>query len=259
MKTKVDQTFNSVHAWFLSDIHLKSTNERNSEILLRFLHSFNDGKRPITHLFLLGDIFDIWVGGHSIFIQKWKAHLDCIQKLIQNKNVQVVFVEGNHDLHISPYWEKKLKAKVYTEEVQMTLGLWRIHLEHGDLINKNDLKYLKYRSLIRSWPLKMLGYFLPGIFWDRLGQWMSQKSSHYSRQFRADHIEQMKNLIREHAQTLSDVDFVLSGHFHVQDEFEFNKGNFKVKSVNLGTWLNDSDLKSVYHIDENGGSFEQIS
>lgn len=255
----VEPIVNSVHAWFLSDLHLKSSNERNSEILLRFLHSFLEEKRLITHLILLGDIFDLWVGGHQVFVDKWRAHLDCIQKLIQEKKVQVIFMEGNHDLHISPFWEKVLKAQVSTDIVRLNLGPWLVHLEHGDLINTKDKKYHFYRSVIRSWPFKMLGYYLPGSFWDRLGQWLSQKSSHYSRQFREEHIAQMKSMIREHAQRIKGVDFIFSGHFHVQDEFDLVKDGRKVKSINLGTWLTSQGTKQVYYLQNSGGSFVSIS
>lgn len=254
--------------------------ERNSQTLLRFLLSFVDNQRPITHLFLLGDIFDLWVGGHEYFAKKWKPLLDCIQKLIQEKNVQVYFIEGNHDLHIDPYWVKTLHAKVYTESLQLSLGPWKIHLEHGDLINKNDIKYLRYRAIVRSTALRFLGCNLPGFFWDYIGNKMSQKSSQYSRVFREGHAEELRSMIRTYAQQLNGVDYIFTGHFHVRDDFPFQKNGKTVHSINLGSWQdidiinNDhkphpsnqtfppktTDINQwVYYLQNTGGNFIEIN
>ena len=43
-------------AYFISDIHLDNMQERNGEILLRFLHSLA-AQEKVPDLYLLGDIF----------------------------------------------------------------------------------------------------------------------------------------------------------------------------------------------------------
>ncbi len=252
-----------IHAWFLSDLHLKDLEERNSKILLRFLLLLNENKYPITHLILLGDIFDLWIGGHQVFIKKWKPILDEIEKLKTQKNVQLIFVEGNHDVHIDPYWEKQLGAKVITDTFQFNLESKIIYLEHGDLINKQDKNYLKYRSLIRSLPLRFLGLNLPGVFWESLGSWMSRTSAKKSRVYREDHNEKMRKLIREYSinkanNMLRDVpDFIITGHFHIKDDFEFfSLKNKKVKSINLGSWSTED--KPAYYISSTESKFVDI-
>jgi UDP-2,3-diacylglucosamine hydrolase len=249
-----------VDLWLLSDIHLKSNEERNSKILLRFLLSLKNNERPITHLILLGDIFDLWIGGHEVFVERWKAHLDIIKYLIQQKKVEVIFVEGNHDVHIAPYWERQMGAHVFTEPTSIFVKPFKLHLEHGDLINQSDKKYLKYRALIRSAPLKFMGLNLPGIFWDRLGAYMSKKSGEHSREFRAEQLEQMKQLIRNHARALSQkvdpADFIFTGHFHLKDEFEILINEKKIRSINLGSWLGEN--VEVYHLNEQKGHFVSL-
>lgn len=243
--------------WLLSDIHLKSKDERNSELLLRFLLSLRSGERPITHLIFLGDIFDLWIGGHRVFVKRWQAHLNIIKELVEVKGVQVIFVEGNHDVHVAPYWEKHLGAQVYTEPTCIYLKPYKIHIEHGDLINQSDINYLKYRKLIRSAPLKFLGLNLPGNFWDQLGAYMSKKSGEHSRKLRDEQIEHMRSLIRAHAISLAieknPADYIFSGHFHIKDEFEVLAQGKRVKSINLGSWLGDE--VQVYHLNQVGGEF----
>ena len=62
-------------AWFVSDIHIRDINERNSVRLLRFLR-FLATDSQTTHLFLLGDIFDLWVGDSNVFQTKFQAIID---------------------------------------------------------------------------------------------------------------------------------------------------------------------------------------
>jgi UDP-2,3-diacylglucosamine hydrolase len=247
--------------WLLSDIHLKSNEERNSQILLRFLLSLKNKERPVTHLVLLGDIFDLWIGAHQVFIDRWAAHLAVIKDLVSGGNVKIIFVEGNHDVHLAPFWEKFLGVKVYTEPINIFINPYNIHIEHGDLINQLDKNYLRYRKLIRSVPLKFLGLNLPGFFWDKLGTFLSRKSGEHSRIFRSEeYIEKLRNVIREYSLKLvekKDVpDYIFTGHFHVQDEYEINVRGKRTLSVNLGSWLGDS--VQVYHLNEAGGKFVSL-
>jgi UDP-2,3-diacylglucosamine hydrolase len=101
-------------AYFLSDLHLKSMQERNSQTLLRFLHSVRDeqlaingtkdqGLRAIKgasdrhYVFLVGDIFDLWIGKHDYFVSRFKPIVDAIAELVR-AGVEVHYFEGNHDL-----------------------------------------------------------------------------------------------------------------------------------------------------------------
>ena len=109
-----------MQAWFISDIHIKNINERSSIKLLRFLHFLRDNSEA-THLFLLGDIFDLWVGDSDIFQTKFQAIVDALADLKQ-KGMQVVYFEGNHDVHVKRFWEK--------------MGI-PVHVEHGTAVTGN--------------------------------------------------------------------------------------------------------------------------
>lgn len=230
-------------AYFLSDIHLRSVNERNGRTLLRFLTSLasQDEEEKEIHLFLLGDIFDLWLSAHPVFIRKFYPLVSAIKDLI-SAGMKVYFFEGNHDLHIAPYWEKQLGAKVYTAAETFDLGPWRVRCEHGDEINQDDKAYLRLRSVLRHPLVEGIGHTLPGPFWDKVGTLMSQTSRHFSSQYREDQEQNLRTLIREHAEKVvkeKSFDYLISGHMHVRDEYCFQNGSQKVYSINLGSWFND--------------------
>ena len=88
-----------MEAWFISDIHLKTAEERNGKILLRFLRSLLAGNPQQVHLFMLGDIFDLWVGGHTYFAKKFEPLMQALGDL-RKAGARITFIEGNHDVHV---------------------------------------------------------------------------------------------------------------------------------------------------------------
>lgn len=254
-----------MNAWFLSDLHLKDPKERNSQTCLRFFNSLVNGQREASHVILLGDIFDVWVSGHKIFIEKWSELISPLVALRQ-RGVQIIYVEGNHDMHLKPFWQNKLGAQVYHEIEYLNLGPWTVRIEHGDLINQQDLAYLKYRKFVRSLPIKFLAHVLPGNFWNHLGERASQKSRQYSSKLREqdralqpeEQDQSLKEMFRQYsecAHSEKEFDFMISGHLHVQDEYQFSVGAKKVTSVNLGSWF---DSPKVYHLTVESGQFETL-
>ena len=61
--------------YFVSDIHIRDPLESNSEKLLLFLHQLKNDK-DCSHLFLVGDIFDLWSYNHRYFVKKYARLVD---------------------------------------------------------------------------------------------------------------------------------------------------------------------------------------
>ncbi len=148
-------------------------------------------------------------------------------------------------------------ATVCVQPLTMLFGKWIVHMAHGDLINRKDVAYLRYHSRIRSQFMKYLAHKLPGGIWDWLGKKLSESSAKKSRAYRADQQDHLRLLIRDYARNVAKNDrchFVITGHFHILDEFNFDLDGTTVKSINLGSWL-DPSKTPIYRIDDHGGSF----
>ena len=114
-----------------------------------------------------------------------------------------------------------------------------MRIEHGDLINQEDSTYLRYRSIIRHPLIKPFGDLIPGVVWDGVGNYAARKSRSRSHDYRIAHEDKLVQMIRHHAHRVYDekpYDLIVSGHMHVYDEYEFQVGIRKVRSVNLGSW-----------------------
>lgn len=226
-------------SWFISDLHLKDTNERNSQILLRFLLRLNQD--PQNHqLFLMGDIFDFWLSNGRAFEKHYQSIVDEIVKLKQSGG-EVYYFEGNHDFHIDVFWTKKYNIPVIDDLAFLKIGDFEARLEHGDLINPHDHKYLQYRASVRRPWVEAFGHILPGWFLKWFGETMSAQSRKRSKNYSVNNQDEIKKMIRLHAERVhreKPFDLIITGHMHVVDDYAWSSQGRTVRSINLGTWLN---------------------
>ena len=225
-------------SWFISDIHLKDINERNGNTLLRFLYYLNEDAKQ-HRLFLLGDIFDFWLSDGKAFQNKYKPLIDQLAKF-KKAGGEVHYFEGNHDFHVDVFWTKRLQIPVYESECFFRIDQMQVRLEHGDFINPDDTAYLKYRATIRHKYLEPIGHIVPGWFWKWFGERQSLKSRKRTGFYAAKNSERVKQLIRTHAEKMYDqkpFDLIVTGHMHIFDDYEFTREGRKIRSINLGTWL----------------------
>lgn len=232
--------------------------ERNGKILLRFLRSLLEKNPSEIHLFLLGDIFDLWIGGHQYFVKRYQPLIEVLQAL-KAAGTRITYIEGNHDLHIEDFFKKQLGADVFVEAQYFNIDGMKVRCEHGDLINSNDKAYLRYRGVVRHPLVKPLGTRLPGQFWGYVGEKMSQKSRKKSGTYRVQNESALVQMIRGHiakAYQEQEFDIVISGHMHVFDDHVVDFDGKKVRSINLGSWFEDT-IK-VFQIKDGQGNWVTI-
>ena len=211
-------------ALFLSDAHLRHPEDKNYQVLLDFLNQQKD----LDALFLLGDIFEFWIGyNHVVFT----AYLPLLEKLRQlsDSGTQLFFVEGNHDFHMGTYFTKNLNCTVITEQKIIDWDGKRILISHGDLINPNPT-YQRLRAFWRSWPIKILAQVIhPNLVWS-FALWLSNKSKKNNPE--NCHHDPTPYLIPFSKSQSSDI--IICGHFHYPLEIEQQSK----KIIALGDWIN---------------------
>lgn len=236
------------NAYFVSDIHLTSETEPRGCLFLQFLKKLE--REETTHLFLVGDIFDLWVGNHDYFKQRY-SHIISTLTHLKEGGVEVHYFEGNHDLHLSKFWQDELGFIVHKGPEFFQLGPYRIRVEHGDQINPDDKGYLFLRWFLRTSPMKFLCHFCPGKIVQWVGERASQKSRQYTSEVKTISKDEVLDKLRVHTERIFShipIDFLISGHIHIRlDE--------KVKAtrvINLGTWL---DRPCCFHLSGNTAQF----
>lgn len=233
-------------AVFVSDLHLVHADDEKTKTFVRFLDGLlserkaNSSRGELTHLFLVGDIFDLWVGAHDYFVERFSKVVQAVRALAE-AGVEVHYFEGNHDLHLTKFWSS-IGAKVHPNAAEFQINDLNVRVEHGDLINPDDKGYLFLRGFLRSRGMTFLSMNLPGRAVKAIGERASRASRDYTSHgtgSKGKPTEEIRKLIRAHAERQyqsGEFDLIISGHVHVTDDFTFEVGGRKVRSVNLGSW-----------------------
>ena len=239
---------------FVSDLHLVGAEDSKTQLFVKFLRDLSE----VTHLFLVGDIFDLWVADHHYFASKFSNVVDEIRKLVQT-GVEVHYFEGNHDLHLEKFWAENVGVTVHADHAEFEINKLRVRVEHGDLINPDDHGYLFLRKLLRSPAVTFLAHHLPERVVQAIGERASRASRDYTSTAKGKPADDIRTLIRKHAfEQLdhSDFDLIVTGHVHVSDDFSFEVGGAQVRSINLGSWY---EPPRALVIDGSGVHFEAIA
>lgn len=224
-------------SYFVSDIHLENMEERNGQNLLRFFRFLALQEQPCD-LYLLGDIFDLWLSNHQVFIKKFKPLMEPLLEL-RKKGSRLVYFEGNHDLHLKPFWQKQMGFQVYKKAHYENIGKLNVRIEHGDLINLEDQTYLNWKKTTEKPYMKFLAHNVPGVIWNWLGTRASERSRKRSHQFRIEKEDEIKKMIHNHAiRSFKEKPFdaIITGHMHVKVDEVIDVGGKLIRNINLGTW-----------------------
>ncbi|MGH1467644.1 MAG: UDP-2,3-diacylglucosamine diphosphatase [Bdellovibrionales bacterium] len=218
---------------FVSDVHLDKPQSKRYGAFLRLLDEIKEDE-SIKEFFLVGDIFDLWVGDRSAFIQKHKVVLEKIRKIAKLKKVH--YFEGNHDFQLGVLW-KDMGVEVYPDEHEFNLKGQRVLVSHGDLLDQSDKNYLRMRWFFRTPFARFLIKILPEVLLVKIGSLLStteHKELPTKEEQRAFQ-ENWEKWTRElHSKKPYDV--FICGHFHFNADLMLP--DLDSRAVNLGTWLN---------------------
>lgn len=196
---------------FIADAHLSAEKTPAHHHLTEFL---NSEIGQIRTLVLLGDIFEFWVGYRHCVFSAYLPILEVLQRL-HAAGTNIVFVEGNHDFHIGPFFSTTLGSTIFTDSGVLPLDSKRIFLCHGDTIAATP-GYLRLRRFFRSSFAQLLIRVLPADVTWKIGAVLGDASRKRRR-----NKPQQQHLLPEEAiisaaqqQFAHGCDIFVCGHFH---------------------------------------------
>ncbi len=203
-------------AIFVADVHL---NSKRSEFYT-FLEDIKNRKIKTSQLFLMGDIFDLLVGGVSYTLKENKKFIELINEI--SKEIELFYFEGNHDFNLKAIFPN---VKVYGFYNQPQLFYHKnkpVLLLHGD--KATNVEYRLYTSFIRFKPT----VFILNIL-DMLTSGMISKAIIRSQEKKdlCKKIKNFKNIIKKRVEILTKQEcIVVEGHFHQGIDFQINEKKY---------------------------------
>ena len=134
-----------MRSYFVSDIHLSNKNKALSDAFINFL---NEIKESCSQLFILGDLFEIWIGDDddSEYVNTIKSEL---LKFTKN-GPDTFFMHGNRDFLIGEQFSKETGIKILSDPHQIQINTKKVLLSHGDALCIDDVDYINFRNQVRD-------------------------------------------------------------------------------------------------------------
>lgn len=149
-----------MRALFLADAHLHHPDDANYRLLIRFLEE-QRGRADL--LCILGDLFDFRIGLPALDFPEQEPLLAALAAL-SGSGTRLIYLEGNHDLHLGSAFAANIGAELHTGPVVMELDGKQVYLCHGDLANPADWRYRLLHLVLRNRLTPLIGRLIPGAF-----------------------------------------------------------------------------------------------
>jgi UDP-2,3-diacylglucosamine hydrolase len=132
-------------ALFIADVHLSPARPALAERFLRFVA---EEARSASTLFILGDLFDRWLGDDDAGETFNRRLLDALRALA-GAGVAVRLMHGNRDFLFGEGAAGDAGLELIADPNLQDLCGVRTLLTHGDLMCTDDLRYQRYRARVR--------------------------------------------------------------------------------------------------------------
>ncbi|BBB29796.1 UDP-2,3-diacylglucosamine diphosphatase [Neptunomonas japonica] len=138
---------------FVSDLHLKA---ERPDITRAFLHFLNDTATHADALYLLGDIFEAWIGD-DVPMPEFEPLFETL-KTLSEQGCKLYFQHGNRDFLVGKHFLERIGAKQLEEKYRVSLPIGDALLMHGDQLCTDDKDYQEFRVLVRdpNWQKEFL-------------------------------------------------------------------------------------------------------
>ncbi|WP_225764563.1 UDP-2,3-diacylglucosamine diphosphatase [Stenotrophomonas sp. Marseille-Q4652] len=241
---------------FISDLHLDPSRPAITELFLAFLR---DDARDAEALYILGDLFEAWIGDDTP-----SPAADAVAVALRgltDTGVQVYFIRGNRDFLLGEDYARRAGLRILHDPSVIELYGRAVLLQHGDLLCTDDTAYQAFRAQTRD-PA-FIAQFLSQPLPARIAFAQQARAASQARQ------SEMKQDDRAQFETVTDVapaevastfvrygvDTMIHGHTHRPAVHTLEAGGRTCTRIVLGDWYEQG---SVLRVDADGYRLETL-
>jgi UDP-2,3-diacylglucosamine hydrolase len=193
---------------FVADIHLSKLRPELSSGFIEFL---NTTAQACQSLYLLGDIFEAWIGDD--YNDPDLQNVFNALKQLSAKGVKLYFQHGNRDFLVGQAFAKMIGATLLDEVIMVDVAQTRALVMHGDQLCTDDTQYQSFRSLVRStqWQQEFLSKTIEQRLFiaEQLRSASKEQGQLKSQDITDVNQEAVINTMQQH-----DVNLLIHGHTH---------------------------------------------
>jgi UDP-2,3-diacylglucosamine hydrolase len=224
---------------FISDLHLEEGRPAITALFLAFLRT---RARQAEALYILGDLFEFWVGDDMV--TELSRDVAAGITAVRQSGVPCYFMHGNRDFMVGESWTERAGLKLLPEETVIDLYGQPTLLLHGDTLCTDDTAYQVVRAKVRDpdWQSRLLAMSIE----DRLEY--AQNARDASKQHTSTvctaimdvNQQAVTDAFRRH-----DVMRMIHGHTHRPAFHEHDMGGHTARRIVLADWYQHGSVLEV--------------
>mgnify|MGYP001484654873 FL=1 len=231
---------------FISDLHLS---DKHPELTQAFFKFLEESKEACTHLFILGDLFEAWIGDDD----DSPIHIEIKEalKAFTTNGPETFFMHGNRDFLVGEAFAKETGITLLPDPYTLEINNQKVILSHGDFLCTDDKDYIDFRNQVRNQDWQ--NNFLEKPLDERkqiaatLRADSKEATSKKSNEITDVNNQSVKNFIHEHQP-----DLFIHGHTHRPNIHDVGSS----KRIVLGDW---GEYGWLLTIDEQEFNLEKFS
>ena len=221
---------------FISDLHLDAG---EPETIRRFVTFIETEARGARALYILGDLFEAWVGDDED--DPRLAPVQAALADLTRAGVPCSLMHGNRDFLIGPRFCAATGCRLLGDYERVDLYGNTVLLTHGDLLCTDDTRYLSLRKTLRN-PAWQRDFLAKPLAERRkiaaeLRQLSAAEIAAKSYDIMDVNQATVDHVMREH-----DVSLLLHGHTHRPAIHRFVLDNRAAARIVLGAWYEQASI-----------------
>lgn len=234
---------------FISDLHLSRERPEITELFLNFLKQQAERAEA---LYILGDLFEVWLGDDMI-LPDYQPALEQIAQTVKN-GTPVYIMHGNRDFLMREQFEKLTGVKLIHEPCVIDLYGTDTLLLHGDTLCTDDIEYQKFRAMVRNrqWQDELLA---------RSPQERLELARQYREISKSETAQKANDIMDVNQQAVlkamreSNVRLLIHGHTHRPATHQFDIDDQQATRIVLPDWY---DMGGYLVVDSDGYKMHKL-
>lgn len=221
---------------FVSDVHL---NSRRAHIVGAFIEFLDRKARHADALFILGDLFDEWLGDDDDKPPHGQVS-DALAALTAT-GLPVSVVQGNHDFLLGKKFAKRSGCKLLGDDTVIDVYSTPTLIMHGDTLCTRDVDYLAFRKMARNPIMQKMFLTLPLGMRAKEAAKIRRESSDGTA-LKSDEIMDVTPEAVDKVMDKYNVRHLIHGHTHRPAIHDFTLNDGQATRIVLGDWYEQDSV-----------------
>lgn len=223
----------------ISDLHLS---EERPDITEAFLFFLENKTEDCERLYILGDLFDVWVGDDDM--GEFERRIADALSQLAKKGVIIYLMHGNRDFAIGSIFCKQASCTLLNDPALTDFYGTPAVLSHGDFLCTQDIAYQRMRRFYRNPFILFLLRRLPLIVRRYIGRKL-RAQSHIRKKSKMANIMDVTHQAVVELLEKYNVQLLVHGHTHQPAIHELTANKKAAKRIVLGDWEPNGTLLKV--------------